>query len=236
MMTERLELTGSARALVEERLDAIDRVLLEVGMSRGERCGIVQEVEAQVYELLTRRTTGEPNRQDVRDVLASLDPPEAYAPEGYRHRLYNRLRAAPRLPQPSLLAVGAAVGAGLNLVAVGLLLALGLTGEGDAILLVPLAFLGLVTPLGVSACGIVAIVRIRRSGGWLYGLPAASFATLCFPLLLVNTLLIGLLLALGELGLVAGTCMAILVSNGLAIWLVAKLISAGYQPAPVGDA
>jgi hypothetical protein len=234
MMTERMELTGPARDLVEERLDAIDRVLLEVGMSRGERCGIVQEVEAQVYELLARRSPGEPSRQDVREVLASLDPPEAYAPEGYRHRLHRR-RAAPREPQPSLLAIGGAAGAVLNLIAVGLLLALGLAAENEFILLA-MAFFAIVTPLGVSACGVAAIVRIRRSGGWLYGLPAATFAALCFPLLLTNALLIGVIIALEEIGLIAVTCLAFLAGNGVTIWYVAKLVSAGYRRASAGEA
>src|SRR5262245_61484799 len=80
----RTELDAPLRALVERRLDGIDRVLLAAGVSRGERCGIVEEVEAQIYEMLARRADGPPTRQDVLAVLAALDPPEAYAPEGYR--------------------------------------------------------------------------------------------------------------------------------------------------------
>ena len=235
MMTERLELTESARALVEERLDAIDRVLLEVGMSRGERCGIVQEVEAQVYELLARRTTGEPSRQDVREVLASLDPPEAYAPEGCRHRLYGRHRPLPREPQPSLLAIGSAVGAVLNLMVVGLLLVVA-AAEKDEFVVLLTAFFCLVTPLGVSACGVLAVVRVRRSGGWLYGLRAATFAALCFPLLLTNVLLIGVIAMLETVGLVAVTCLAFLAANLVGIWFVSKLVSAGYRRAPAAEA
>jgi hypothetical protein len=235
MMTERLELTESARALVEDRLDAIDRVLLEVGMSRGERCGIVQEVESQVYELLARRNAGEPSRHDVREVLASLDPPEAYAPEGYRHRLHRRRREVPPEPQPSLLAIAAAAGAALHLIVVGLLLALGLADSNEYLLLFA-AFFGLVTPLGVSACGVVAILRIRRSGGWLFGLPAAAFAALCFPLLLTNALLVGVVVALETAGFVAVTCLAFLAGNAAAIWYVTKLVSAGYRRASTGEA
>src|SRR5438309_1713625 len=83
-MTTATELGGAQRALVDERLDGVERVLLHAGVSRGERRGIVEEVEAQVYELLARRTDSEPTRADVLAVLASLDPPETYAPEGHR--------------------------------------------------------------------------------------------------------------------------------------------------------
>src|SRR5207249_10505456 len=112
MMTAPPKLDSSLQALIDDRLDAIDRVLLEAGVSRGERRGIVEESEAQVHELLVRRG-GEPTRADLAAVLDSLDPPEAYAPEGYRPRRAWPERPAPvrlRVSQPSLLALGSALG------------------------------------------------------------------------------------------------------------------------------
>src|SRR4051794_5843844 len=109
MMTAPTNLDSALQALIDDRLDAIERVLLEAGASRGERRGVVEEVEAQIHELLGRRG-GEPTRADVAAVLDSLDPPEAYAPEGPRPRRTGFGRRAPawRVAQPSLLALGSA--------------------------------------------------------------------------------------------------------------------------------
>ena len=66
MMTMRTDLEAPLRGAIDDRLDAIDRVLLRAGVSRGERRSIVEEVENQVYELLARRSAGgEPTRADV---------------------------------------------------------------------------------------------------------------------------------------------------------------------------
>ena len=70
MTTSIVELSPSLQSLVDERLDTIERVLLMAGVSRGERRGILGEVEMHVFELLGRRTTGEPTREDVLAVLA----------------------------------------------------------------------------------------------------------------------------------------------------------------------
>jgi hypothetical protein len=74
-------LAESLQALVDARLDTIDRML--VGrVPRADRLSIVREVESQVFELLQERAAGEPTREDVLAVLSRLDPPEAYLHEG----------------------------------------------------------------------------------------------------------------------------------------------------------
>ncbi|WP_337175846.1 hypothetical protein [Paludisphaera sp.] len=67
------------RALIDARLDAIDRALLG-RVSRAERLDVVGEVESRIDELLRERCGpgAEPSRDDVLAVLARLDPPEAY--------------------------------------------------------------------------------------------------------------------------------------------------------------
>src|SRR3954470_8508165 len=70
----------SLQALIDSRLDTIDRMLLG-RLPRGERLEVVREVESQVFELLQERGGDEPTREDVLAVLARLDPPEAYLPE-----------------------------------------------------------------------------------------------------------------------------------------------------------
>jgi hypothetical protein len=75
-----LELPESLQALVDSRLDTIDRMLMG-RVPRQDRLSIVREVESQVFELLQERDRGDLGREDVLAVLARLDPPEAYLPE-----------------------------------------------------------------------------------------------------------------------------------------------------------
>lgn len=89
------EISCEVQALIDARLDTIDRML--VGrVPRAERLGIVREVEAQIHDVLDEHGLDEPTREDVLAVLARLDPPEAYLPE------------ASEVPRPSVGARAAA--------------------------------------------------------------------------------------------------------------------------------
>ncbi len=83
MMTEApaRPLTRDARHLIDARLDTIDRML--VGrLPRADRIAIARDVELQIHDLLQERDTeNELGRDDVLEVLARLDPPEAFLPE-----------------------------------------------------------------------------------------------------------------------------------------------------------
>lgn len=76
-----MKLPHDAERRLDEHLDAIERVLSEGGMHRPERRSIVDEVEAQVREMLAERVGegGEPTLADMDTVLVEVDPPEAYA-------------------------------------------------------------------------------------------------------------------------------------------------------------
>jgi hypothetical protein len=69
------------RKLIDERLDEIDRALVLAEISWSERRSIVGEVETQVFELLARRGES-PTKDELVEVLNSLDPPESFLPEG----------------------------------------------------------------------------------------------------------------------------------------------------------
>jgi hypothetical protein len=75
-----VRLPEALQALVDSRLDTIDRMLMG-RVPRQDRLSIVREVEAQVFELLQERDAEDLSREDVLAVLARLDPPEAYLPE-----------------------------------------------------------------------------------------------------------------------------------------------------------
>ncbi len=75
-----VRLPESLQALVDSRLDTIDRMLMG-RVPRQDRGSIVREVEGQIFELLQERAAGDLGREDVLAVLARLDPPEAYLNE-----------------------------------------------------------------------------------------------------------------------------------------------------------
>ena len=212
MNTSMVELSPSLQNLLDERLDAIERILLVVGVSRGERRGILSEVEAHVFELLGRRTTGEPTRDDVLAVLAQLDPPESYAPEGFDRRKLNEAWTPPkrREPEVSLLAAGsAAFGVFLLFVLIISVVA----GEDGALIIFEAAAL-----LAASSAGAWSLLRIHRSGGWLYGTRPALVATMLFPLVAANSFAVLLLAAMGDLAVFIGLAFLFVSFNGAMIY------------------
>ncbi len=101
MTTVAVELSDSLQALVDSRLDTIDRLLMG-RVPRQDRLAIGREVEGQVFELLQERGREEVTREDVLAVLARLDPPEAYLPEeaGERESVPTRWPSGPRVGPP----------------------------------------------------------------------------------------------------------------------------------------
>ncbi|MFO0950309.1 MAG: hypothetical protein U0835_04000 [Isosphaeraceae bacterium] len=77
---ETVTLNGALQALVDARLDTIDRMLLG-RVPRADRLAIVREVESQIHEQLVGQDPAELDRDDVLAILGRLDPPEAYLPE-----------------------------------------------------------------------------------------------------------------------------------------------------------
>ena len=68
--------------LIDERLDAVDRILSLSRTARSERMQILSDLESQIRDRLAVKNTEEPTRADLLAVLSELDPPEAYLDEG----------------------------------------------------------------------------------------------------------------------------------------------------------
>jgi hypothetical protein len=76
-------LTGEMQKRLDAHLDAVEAALAEAGRSREERRGVVDDLEAQVLDMLAARSAA-PRMEDVEAVLAALDPPSAYGSGGAR--------------------------------------------------------------------------------------------------------------------------------------------------------
>ena len=235
MTTAQLELESPLQALVDDRLDAIDRVLLRAGVSRGERRTIVEEVEARGARAIIAK---EQQRTSEGGCRCRARPPSTH-----RKRMLpsltagvcgrNTVKLVPRMrsPQLSLLAMGSAAGGAFATIIMAFLSILILQSEiGEIGLLLALCLL-LPASLAVTSCGILAIVRIRRSEGWLFGLRAALFAAIIFPLLLGNGFLVVASFLFDGFGLVAVAILAVLACNAGLIYHVWKLLASGYQRA-----
>src|SRR5262245_17532127 len=98
------ELKRPLQNLIDNRLDAIDRILVEAGVPRAERGNILSDIEGQIHEMLRAKVgEREPTRRDVLDVLAKLDPPEAYAPDELREKVVES-KPTPAMPPKSSVA------------------------------------------------------------------------------------------------------------------------------------
>lgn len=127
-----LTLTEAARALIDTRLDTIDRMLLG-RVPRADRLAIVKDVEAQIHEHLQESESDEIDRESVLAVLARLDPPEAYLPEeGELEPVETRIMVAPRSPRYGRSAKEPTIGKASGIVGIVALVSL---------LLIPLAYL-----------------------------------------------------------------------------------------------
>lgn len=88
-------LSSDLQTLIDSRLDTIDR-MLNGQVPRADRLAIVREVEAQIHDLLAERGSVDLDRRDILDILARLDPPEAYLGDDLRQG------GAPIAPRPFL--------------------------------------------------------------------------------------------------------------------------------------
>ena len=72
-----ISLNPEARVRLDAHLDAVERALIASGHSRESRRGIVDDLEAQILDMLAAKSQN-PALEDVEAVLGTLDPPAAY--------------------------------------------------------------------------------------------------------------------------------------------------------------
>src|SRR3954470_9748469 len=71
---------SETRIPIDAYLDAVDLALLKANAPRAGRTAIARDLESHILDMLHERAAGrEPTLADVSAVLATMDPPDAYA-------------------------------------------------------------------------------------------------------------------------------------------------------------
>lgn len=143
-----LQRPPEVQAVLDEHLDAVERVLLDSGLSRAERQAICNAIQTQAADMLESRGIVAPTAEDVRTIVAEMDPPGSYR---------ESAAPAPKPAEPTRLHPAALWSVILPVVAF-LLMLLPFGPKGEA---AGLTFLG-VAALATVALGIVVIVSVRR--------------------------------------------------------------------------
>ncbi|WZO95745.1 hypothetical protein EP7_002713 [Isosphaeraceae bacterium EP7] len=179
MTVTAMRLDDALQALVDARLDTIDRMLMG-HLPRRDRLAIVQDVEGQIDEMLDGLGTEGVTREALMSILARLDPPEAYIPEPEGREMVvpprrvsmpadlgvDRRAPATGLARPAkasgIVGLISLVGGALGTV-LGYVLAL-MTGS------MVLFYLGCFGSLGAMLCGGTVAITLaacfRRGGEW----------------------------------------------------------------------
>jgi hypothetical protein len=166
-------LAESLQALIDARLDTVERMLLGQ-VPRPDRLAIVNEVEAQIHELLGDRDPQLLTSDDVLEVLRRLDPPEAYlssenldarTAEHHVRRAATIVSTAPKTSAGREGSIGGVAGLcafGL-VVLMPLFYLLAMASDSTVIFFGGLACLSLVGIAG-SIAGLVLSIRGRQQG------------------------------------------------------------------------
>lgn len=164
-----LQLSAEAQSLLDAHLDAVERVLLNAGLSRAERQTICDEIQSQARDMLEARGVAAPTVADMQAVLAAMDPPDSYRD--------SAAPTAPKVPAKPTRLHPAALWSVILPAAAFLLMFLpfGPKGEGAG-----LTFLG-ATALIAVALGVASIVAVRSRPDRWRGVGLAAIGICLLP-------------------------------------------------------
>lgn len=183
---------------VDEYLLRLDSALTRRGASPAQRRSLGLETRAKIVQKLTARApaTLRPNdvlhlpSADIDAVLAEVGTPEKHALEFVpAHKIIQRYTGPKSLSKAALLGALWAPLFALMFILSGIQLNI-LPGESPPWWYNGLQYsmlpLGWSAPLATTVLGLLAIGRIQKSNGRVYGMSLAVFDSLVFPLLLID--------------------------------------------------
>lgn len=169
-----LQRPPEVQAVLDEHLDAVERVLLDAGLSRTERQAICDEIQTQASDMLESRGNVAPTVEDVRTVVAEMDPPDSYRESAV---------ASPAAAEPTRLHPAALWSVILPATAFLLMfLPFGPRGEGAG-----LTFLATAALIAI-ALGVASIVAVRRRPRRWRGVGLAAIGICLLPTVCLATL------------------------------------------------
>jgi len=177
----------------------LEEVAAQLGdMPADEKDDILRDIESHIYAALEKYGPN-PTVDDLNVILAGMDRPSSYAPSA---RQAATSAGSPRFCRlPVLGAAWAPFGV---LVTVFYLLAwfhnVGMDGVFYRIYQFVIFPLGITAPFGCTALGLMAVSKIRASGGRLIGMPLAVSIAVLFPVVIADAMVaIGAFTILQEL-------------------------------------
>lgn len=171
-----LQRPPEVQAVLDEHLDAVERVLLDVGLSRTERQAICDAIQTQAADMLESRGIVAPTVEDARTVVAEMDPPGSYR---------ESAAPAPTPAEPARLHPAALWSVILPVAAFLLMfLPFGPKGEGAG-----LTFLATAALIAI-ALGVASIVAVRRRPRRWRGVVLAAIGICLLPTISLGTLAI----------------------------------------------
>lgn len=184
-----MKLTTESEESINQFLNEVRRNL--VGLSKEEQEDILENLRAHIYSELEKRSVSQLTAEDVQSVLNDMDPPEFYAPKPVDLSSYLKMNK-----KTSRRAIAGAV-----VIPIGFFLLLWFVPisssttqttvtTGQIILRYTLLPLSIIAPFAATTLGLLGISEIRNSAGEVYGMPLAVFASLFYPILVLDLILI----------------------------------------------
>jgi hypothetical protein len=207
-----LALPKPLRILVDSRLDAIERALLQGNTPRAERQSILEDIETQIVDMLSAEALDhEPTRADLLRVLARLDPPEAFTGE-HIDSVREAWAGRGSVPNPearpttkrgyATTGILACVG-GLTTMAVGLPLSVcTMFSPGSEVLILVLGGFLALTGIPALVLGIVYAIVLHQSRGQFRGLTCAAIGISALPINVAGLLLAMLMATMNSVALI----------------------------------
>ncbi|MBS0264186.1 MAG: hypothetical protein JSS02_19775 [Planctomycetes bacterium] len=195
-----LTLAEAQQALIDARLDTIDR-MLQGRVPRADRAAILHEVESQIHDLLAGYDLQLITSDDIIGVLRRLDPPEAYLSSDERGGVSVAPSRQPATPPRSMASKSAAggwkegkVGGLLGIGSLGLILLgcpmvylMAALMESEIVLFGGAGMSALLSFI-TAICGLVFSIRGRRQGVLpIFGIVSAALA---LPLVMFGSVLV----------------------------------------------
>lgn len=174
-MNDVLPVSGEVQTSIDAHIRDVDQSLQQSGVGQSERQSICEQLQSQIFEMLSERCTHEPQVADVRSLLAELESPADWAESGRRNQPAKAPSASARISRLAI--VSATIGVFGIAGAFGYSVLRGNeSGRQEA------AIICFLITLLAMAMGFTAIKEMRREPKVIKGYLLAYIGIICLPI------------------------------------------------------